>query len=797
MKVTLNWLREYVDINLPPVEIANRLTMAGLEVEAIQTIGAHWENIVVGQIINVNPHPNADRLRLATVDLGTGQDTVVCGAPNLKSGDKVVFAHVGAELIDGHTGQLSRLKPAKIRGVPSSGMICSEKELGISDSHEGIMVLPREAPLGAPLTDYLGDVIFDLAITPNRPDCLSVIGIAREVAALTGQNVNLAEISYEEAAASIDGQVSVEILDTDLCPRYCASLVTGIKVGESPPWLQQRLLACGMRPISNIVDITNYVMLEYGQPLHAFDYDLIRGQRIVVRRAKEGEVIVSLDGVERVLSSSMLVIADAERAVAIAGVMGGANSEVAPETTSILLEAASFNPASIRYTGGSLRLSSEASVRFERGISPELTLPALRRATQLIIQLAGGQVAKGLVDEYPGRQEGRPVFLPTTELKRVLGVDLDSDQVLGALCSLGFVCLPEASGLWAKTPYWRSDIRETVDLIEEVIRIIGYDKIPTTMLRGSLPKQSPDPMLGLKQKTAQVLAGYGFYELVSYSLASMEMLTRLSPEARSPEPVRLANPMTHEQEYLRPNLRANLLAAIKSNRRHEEAGLRFFELGKVYLPRSRDLPDEPVMLCGVLSGARLEKSWWGQMKEPDFYEVKGVVEGLLGQLGIEASFETSRDEGLHPSRQAAIVIGGERLGVVGEVHPKALAAFDVTETVYLFEINLNALSLLSLGHKRFQPIPRFPSVVRELALVVDAAVTHQVIEGIIRGFSLVAEVGVFDVYTGEPVPSGKKSVAYRVVFQSATHTLTDEEVNQVQQRILDKLSQELGAALRS
>jgi len=345
MKIPLKWLQEYIDITLPTAELASRLTMAGIEVKGMQGIGGTWENIVVGQIVAINPHPNADRLTLPTIDLGTEQITVVCGAPNLKIGDKIAFARVDAELIDGHTGQPVRLKPAKIRGVVSSGMVCSEKELGISDNHEEILVLPPEAPIDTPLADYLGDTIFDLDVTPNRPDWLSVIGIAREVAALTGQSPHLPEVSYEEAAPPIEQQISVEIADADLCPRYCASLITGIKIGESPKWMQQRLVACGMRPINNIVDITNYVMLEYGQPLHAFDYEKIRGKEIIVRRATGGEIIVSLDGVERVLSRDMLVIADKERAVAIAGVMGGANSEVSEETTSILLEAANFNPA--------------------------------------------------------------------------------------------------------------------------------------------------------------------------------------------------------------------------------------------------------------------------------------------------------------------------------------------------------------------------------------------------------------------------------------------------------------------
>ena len=799
MKVPLSWLGEYVDVTLPPTELANRLTMAGTEVKGIQVIGGSWENIVVGQIVAVNPHPNADRLSLATIDLGTEQPTVVCGAPNLRLGDKVAFASVGAQLIDGHSGQAFRLESAKIRGVVSNGMACSEKELGISDSHEGIMGLPAEAPIGTPLASYLGDTIFDMDITPNRPDCLCLVGIAREVAALTGQGLHLPETEYEEKALPIDQQVSVEIAAPDLCPRYCASLITGIKVAESPRWLQQRLLKCGMRPINNIVDITNYVMLEYGQPLHAFDYHQIKGRKIIVRRATKGETIISLDGIERRLAEDMLVIADEEQAVAIAGVMGGADSEVTPETTSILLESANFSPPSIHYTGRVLGLPSEACMRFERGIRPELTLPALKRATQLIIQLVGGQAAKGLVDAYPGKQEPESIPLSTSQVNQLLGVEFSLDQIVAALTSLSFECkVASASGVRVTAPYWRSDIHQAVDLIEEVARIIGYDEIPATMLAQSVPRQSPEPILSLKQKVRYSLVGYGFQEVITYSLTSLEMLNKLLPDPHpiDPMPLRVANPMTLEQEYLRPNLRANLLAVLSANRRYEDDGIRLFELGKVYLPRPKDLPGEPEMLCGLLSGSRFEKSWHGGDDSFDFYDARGVVEGLLSQLDIDASFDESKDESLHPVKQAAIVIAGNKLGVVGELHSKLLQAFEIPGAAYLFEINLTALLPFSLGHKMFQPISRFPTIVRDIALVVDAGVTHHRVKDIINSFPLVKRVTIFDVYSGEQVPPGKKSLAYSITFQSPTHTLTDEEVNQVQQQILDKLSSELGATLR-
>jgi len=802
MKVPFKWLREYVDITLPPAEIAERLTLAGSEVKGMQVIGGNWENIIIGQIVAINPHPNADRLLLPTIDLGTAQQTVVCGAPNLRIGDKIAFAPVDAQLIDPHTDQLTRLTPAKIRGVVSSGMVCSEKELGISDSHEGIMVLSPEAPLGTPLIDYLGDTIFDLDITPNRPDCLSVIGIAREVAALTGQNTHIPEISYEEAMPAIDQQISIEITDPELCPRYCASLITGIKIGESPVWMQERLLACGMRPINNVVDITNYVMMEYGQPLHAFDYDKIRGKKIIVRRAASGEIIETLDGVERILSSDRLVIADETRPVALAGVMGGANSEVTEHTTSILLESANFNPVNIHYTSRQLFLISEASMRFERGIRPGLTVPALKHATQLIMQLAGGKVARGIADAYPGKREPEPILLATSEIKRLLDVEFSLEQITGVLTSLSFDVKPAGSPteIRVTAPYWRNDISLAVDLIEEVARIIGYDKIPVTLLSQPLPQQNPDPIISLEQKMRNCLVGYGFQEVLTYSLIGMEMLNKLMPEPHTPEPMplRVTNPMTADQEYLRPDLRANLLATLQANRKHEDGGIRLFELGKVYHPREKDLPAEPDVLCGLLSGARIENSWLtGGEEALDFFDAKGIVEGLFNRLGVDASFEPASDEGLHPFKQVAIVINGERLGIIGELHPKVANTLEINEPVYLFEINVTALLPFTTSHKMFQPVPRFPGTVRDMALIVDVQTSNQQVQNIIKGFPLVFQVTIFDVYSGEQVPPGKKSLAYRVVYQSPTHTLTDEEANKVHEKILGRLARELGATLRA
>ena len=800
MKVSLKWLKDYVELNITPEELAERLTMAGSEVKAVEVQGGGWENVTIGQITAINPHPNADRLRLATVETGEGQQTVVCGAPNLTIGDKIAFASVGAVLKDGHTGQTIQLKPARIRGVESRGMICSEMELGLSANHEGILVLPPDAPLGISLNEYMGDIVIDLDITPNRPDCLSVIGIAREAAALTGQHIHIPDITYPEIDSAVGEKISVEILAPDLCPRYCASLITGVQIKPSPKWMQDRLIASGMRPINNIVDISNYVMLEYGQPLHTFDYDMIRGQKIIVRRARDNEVLKSLDGVERNLNSRMLVIADAERAVAVAGVMGGANSEVTENTTNILVEAASFNAVSIHNTGDALNLASESRYRFERGLAAGLTLPALKRATQLIAELGSGKVYRGWIDVYPGKAEAKPITLSQNKLERLLGVKFTMEQITGILTSLGFECreTAEDTEVSVTAPYWRSDISLPEDLIEEVARISGYDKIPNTLLADPLPHLKPNPLFRLKDDIQSGLVADGFSEVLNFSLTSLGLLNKAYPPDAPdrPAPIRVANPMTSEMEYLRTSLRAALLADFAANRRYEEGSIRLFESGKVYIPRNKELPDERETVCAVMGGRRFDQSWQDSAVALDFFDAKGIAESLLGRLGLEPRFEKSQDAGLHPHKQAAIYIGKEMTGTVGEIHPKVLLAFDLSEPVYLLEIDLKTLVQFAASHRDYQPVPRFPAIVRDMALIVDAGVSHQQVKQIISGFPLVEGVEVFDVYSGGQVPAGKKSLAYRISYRSPKHTLTDEEVVRVQEQILHRLNKELGAVLR-
>jgi phenylalanyl-tRNA synthetase beta chain len=628
-----------------------------------------------------------------------------------------------------------------------------------------------------------------------------VIGIAREIAALTKSKFSVPEVHYDELGDAINLSASVQIVEPDLCPRYCASLLTGVKVGTSPQWLQQRLLACGMRPISNVVDVTNYVMMEYGQPLHAFDFKKVRGGQIIVRRGKEGEVITTLDGVERALKSNMLVIADKEGVVAVAGVMGGAATEVTDSTTTVLIESANFNRAIVHGGSIDLKLSSEASLRFEKGLSPELAMVALKRVTQLMMELTGGKVAKGIIDVYPGKRKIEPILLSAGEVKRLLGIEVDTGEIIEALELLGFSCRSTESSLNVSVniPWWRTDISCAADLVEEVARIFGYDNIPATMLSAPLPTYEPAPLVPLRERLRSIIVSCGFQEVLNYSLTNIEAISKLSPQLNLTglEPLKLSNPMSRELESMRTTLRAGILSTLARNQRYQQKCLRVFELGKVFLPRKGDLPQEKEMLCAVLCGLQDEPFWSGSNKSVDFFIAKGVVETLLSRLGLVADFVPGDDESLCPGKNAFIFAGKEKIGVIGELHPRVMAAFDLSEAVFIVELDLDKLLSLISSSYVYQPIPRYPSVIRDIALVVDESVTYQQIYDVIRKQSLIKQVSLFDLYRGEQIPVGKKSLAFRIVYQSSTHTLSDEKVDEVQKHILDRLSKELGAVLRT
>ena len=710
MKVPISWLRQYVDCAIPAAELAHRLTMAGVEVGEITEIGG-WNEVFVGRVQAVRPHPNADRLRLCAVSTGgaAGPDAeVVCGAPNVAAGQLICFARAGANLFNAHSGRRETLAPAAIRGVQSQGMICSELELGLGDDHSGIIVLPDDAPLGAPLADYLGDSILDLELTPNRLDCLSLLGVAHEVAALTGGRVTEPPAEYPEQGAPIGQRVHIQIADPDLCRRYTAALIEGVSIGESPAWLQQRLTRAGLRPINNVVDVTNFVMLEYNQPLHAFDFHRVQEAQIIVRRARPGEQLTTLEGAERTLHPDNLVIADARDAIGLGGVIGGANSEIGPETTAVLLESATFDAANNRRTAQSFGLRTEATLRFEKGLRPELAPIALRRAAALIIAAAGGTAAPGIIDVYPEPPAGPPtVGLSMARLRQLLGMELDWGQVRRTLDALGFDHRPDGEERLAVTiPYWRNDINIEEDLVEEIVRIIGYDAVPTTMLATPIPFQTPAPALALRERVKDLLAAAGMQEIINYPLSRQQELeavgayqipasaavadgdtaaaisadmdtagpvdadTVAATDADTPaadaaamvEPLRIANPLSAEHRYLRTTLQAGLLSTLAANLGHGAGPFRLFEVGRVFRPRPHDLPEETETAAAVLAGARRQGSWLADggaasgagAGTVDFYDAKGAVEWLLQRLEIAAEFAPGQHPAYHPGRCAVI-----------------------------------------------------------------------------------------------------------------------------------------------
>ena len=800
MNVPLSWLKEYVDVNIPAAELAHRLTMAGVEVGGIEEVGG-WDNCYVGEVLKVEPHPNADRLRMCAVNTGREEFRVVCGAPNVAAGQKVAFATVGARLFNTHTGKHEALKASRIRGEVSEGMICSELELGLGQDHTGIIVLPQDAPLGQDLTEYLGDQVLEVEVTPNRLDCLSVLGIAREVAALTGGTVQEPELSYAEDGESIAQMTSVEIADPDLCYRYTASLISGLKIGPSPQWLQQRLARAGLRSISNVVDVTNYVMLECNQPLHAFDFNKLQESRIVVRRAKPGEPLVTLDGVERKLDDSMLVIADANVPVGLAGVMGGANTEITEETTTVILESATFNPGCTRRTSQSLGLRTEASLRFEKSLRTELAPLGLRRATRLFLEVAGGTASRGIIDVFPGEGEAAPeVTLTPTRLKKVLGIGFEPARVEGSLSALGFTCEPTGEGaLRVTVPYWRSDISIEEDLIEEVARTIGYDEIPTTMMSTPVPHHRPQELRAMREETKDALVAAGFQEVINYPVNSLEALQQAANEPSIDEPLRLSNPLNSRAPYLRTSLRAGVLANMAANRSHHTGGLAFFEAGRAYVPRAGDLPREPEMVVGVMSGPWRE-GWWQESDaaQVSFYDAKGVIDGVLERLQVSAEYQTSTDPVFAPSRGASIAGRNGPIGIVGQLHASVAAAFDLGDNpTMLFELDLESLfQLRDQGTRHFESPSRFPPAVRDLAVNLDRAVPAAKVLNIINRHRLVARATLFDVYAGANVPAGQRSLAYRIEFQSKDYTLTTEQANRALRDVLGSLERELGATLR-
>jgi phenylalanyl-tRNA synthetase beta chain len=797
MRISLRWLRDLCPVTLSDEEIADKLTAIGLEVEGREK-RAIGEGVVAARIVSTAAIAGSDHLSVCQVDDGAGVHQVVCGAQNYAAGDIVPMARPGAKLPNG-----TEIRRAKLRGVESAGMLCSQRELGLSEDHAGLMILPKDARPGAPLDVLLGlpDTVLEINVTPNRPDALSHLGIARELSAITGVPVRVPSVQ-PAGKGSLPARIDVE--DAQRCPRYVARVIEGVKIGPSPLPVQERLRACGVRPISNVVDATNLALLELGHPLHGFDLDRLAGHRIVVRRAREGEPMTTLDGKERKLSADDLVIADAEKPVALAGVMGGQTSEVGERTTRVLLESAMFEPAGVRRTSRRHALHTEASHRFERGMDERTAEAAANRCAELIVQLAGGRLLPGVLDVYPAPREPAKVMVRPGRVSAVLGVAVGDDEVDRWLRALQLT--PVGDGRWS-VPSWRRDLTREIDCIEEIARLRGYDTIPVKLHPAGLGETAAiSPQRRVTAHARAALSAHGFDEALNYSFLAERDLAAVS----SQKAVRVANPLTTEQGAMRTTLLAGLLRNVGHNLSRGVRDVRLYELGRVYVPEpdarhpSGELAwpaHEPRKLGLVLTGSRRAKSWNGGGDPADFFDLKGAVEDVLEAMGIAgAQFQLADHPALHPTTASALLIAGKSAGVLGQVHPRVAAHFEVPAESCLAELDWETLLGQALALKQLRGVPKFPAVARDLAFVVDAAVPAEKLLEEIRAADaakLLEQVTLFDVYRGPPVPEGRKSVAFGLTLRAADRTLTDAEADALTAAVRDRLKARLGAEIRA
>ncbi len=801
MKVSLNWLKDYVEIRMEIKELINLLTMAGLEVEQAISTGEGFDKIVVAEISSIRKHPNADRLSLVEVKSGKEKFSIVCGATNIREGQKVPFALIGARLPDG-----VEIKRSKIRGEASEGMLCSEIELGLGQDATGIMILPSELSSGVNFGEALGlkDTILDISITPNRPDCLCIIGVAREIAALTHQRVKYPTLLPSDNREEIHQKTSVTLLDPDLCPRYVARMIEGVKIGPSPNWMKNRLEKVGVRSINNVVDVTNFVMMEYGQPLHAFDFELLEEGRIVVRRAQKGEGFVTLDGVKRILDGEMLMICDGVKPVAIAGVMGGLNSEIKEDTKIVLLESAYFNPMGNRRTSKELGLETEAAYRFGRGIDYGGCVAAANRAAQLIQESGGGRVIEGVVDAYPSPIRPRPIRLSVRKIHQILGTEISAKQARTYLEDLELNVRDEDKDILIVTPpSFRGDLEREIDLIEEIVRMDGYENIPLTLPKGPPSPEERSREFFLERKAVEILLQHGYYEVVTYSFTSPISwdLIGLYPEDPRRKYLQILNPLTEDYSVLRTSLIPGLLEIARYNLTRKNSNLKIFELKKVFFAQEGEkLPKEVKYLAGLAMGIDQDPHWAFSPRTIDFYDVKGCVEDLLETLQIEEiKFIRAEDiPYLHPGKASRVLCGKEVLGVLGEVHPQVLSSYEIHGKAYLFEIHFEQMVKWAEEGKRFRPLPKFPAVYRDLSLVIDDDLEVEKVAEAIWNFHqpFIDEVKLFDVYRGAPISEGKKGVSYRIRYQANDRTLTDEEVNRYHEKIIFQLKEIFQVELR-
>ena len=845
MKIVLSWLKEFVDIDMPLEELAKTLTDLGLEVSGIQVVGLpipeqvagvrefpvqglSWakDKFVVAEIREVMPHPNADRLVLCRLFDGSQELVVLTGAPNLfdykgkgmlQQPLKVAYAREGATLYDGHQPGfvLTTLKKAVIRGVESFSMVCSEKELGISEEHEGIIILDADAPAGLPLADYMGDAVLDIGILPNMIRNASMLGVARELAATSGKSLRLPDLAVRSSGVPIKGQVDIQITDPLLNPRFMVGLIKNTQPVPSPYWVQRRLRLAGMRPINSIVDATNYVMLETGQPLHAFDYDVLiqraksKTPTIITRAARPNERLMTLDGVERTLDEHAILVCDKAGALSIAGVMGGMESEVTPETRTVLLEGAAWNYINIRRTAASQRLSSEAAFRFARGIHPALAEQAVYLGLKHIAQWSGGEIANGLVDAYPQPYRDPRVTLTLQEVHRAIGAEVPAKKIVSSLSGLGFVVEQSGDVFTVQSPPTRVDIQESAagkaDVIEEIARLFGYDNIPARRLEELMPPVHPNPIQKAEEALRDTLVRLGLQEVMTYRMTDEQTEAKLIPPGGQPAEinyVRLKNPLSPERSVLRRSLLSSVLETARKNSRLSDH-LALFEIGPVFLPnKAEPLPEEAQRLAIVMSGMKQPSHWSrSQLTQMDFFDLKGIVESFLSALRCpEYVFEAVNGTIFHPGKTAEVKVDGKPLGIFGELHPQVKERYEMASNpVLAAEFDLDALLPLVPDRAETESVSAFPPVLEDIALIVDESLPAAAVEEKIwsAGGKHLKRVELFDVFRGDQLGEGKKSLAYNLTYQAPDRTLSDKDAAKIRQHIIFVLGKELNAKLRS
>ena len=802
MKLSLNWLKEYVDIDIPPEELAHMLTMAGLEVEELEHLGQISEKIIVAKVMSVRNHPRADRLSLCDVDTGSSIVQVVCGAPNVEKGCLTPMALPGAELPGG-----IKVKESTLRGEKSSGILLAEDELGLTDDHSGIMILPSGLETGIPLIQAmeLDDWAIDISLTPNRPDCASVIGVAREVAALTGKEIHLPEIQYEEEGVPLADVTSIDVKDYDGCPRYAAGMIQNVTLKTSPFWMRYRLYVSGTRSKNNIVDISNYVLLETGQPLHTFDYDQLSEHRIVVSRAKEGYKFTTLDEKQRTLNKDHLMICDGEKPVGVAGIMGGLNSEISDSSVNILIESACFDPVTIRRGAKSLGISSEASYRFERGIDIEGVIYALKRALMLSLELAGGAVNKGIIDIYPQKYQSPVIDLRVEKTNRFLGSSIPRDEMIKYLEALQMsVKAGDDDVIVVVPPSYRVDLSREIDLVEEIARMSGYDNIPVTYPAIKPFEKDDIPSLNLHDRACDVLSGIGFSEIITYSFISPDSADLLCADQDSEirSFVSLMNPLTTEQSVMRTSLLPGLISAVKENIAHGESNLKLFEWGKIYIrDDSSELPIEKIMLSGIMSGSYDSKKWFNELRPVDFYDIKGAAEVLLRSAGpLNYRFEKGKmPEAFDEDSSCCLRSGDRTIGYIGKLKSEVIEKYEIKSgSLYVFEIEIDKLiTEISKNSVKYEPYPKYPAVFRDISIIVDKKVESSKILSIIlkKGGKLVESVDLFGIYEGRKLGEHKKSLSYRICYRSDRETLDGDLVNDLNEKIIKSIMDKTGGTL--